>query len=202
MPANISSTNLDLNLGGSIRHQPWIFIGRTDAEAEAPILWPPDAKSWLTGKAPNAGKDWGQEVKGATEDEMVGWHHWLNGHEFEETQGDSDGQRTWCAAVHEVAKSWTQLIGRMTKTIYRRIFLISQYKWTERKSANCVTNYHPKMTKDQVARLITFWIKGRDCDREKIGDSGRGCDKDGHKRKHGNGSLDQANDYVLLTFPK
>ena len=61
----------------------WIFIERTDAEAETPILWPPDAKNWLTGKDPDAGKDWGQEEKGMTEDEMVGWHHWLNGHELE-----------------------------------------------------------------------------------------------------------------------
>ena len=68
-----------------------IFIGRTDAEA--PILWPPDGKSQLIGKDPNARKNWGQEEKGTTEDEMVGWHHWLNGHEFEETLGDSDGQR-------------------------------------------------------------------------------------------------------------
>ena len=64
-------------------NQPWIFIGRTDAEAEVPILWPPDAKSWLTRKDSNAGKDWGQEEKGATGDEIVVWHHWLNGHEFE-----------------------------------------------------------------------------------------------------------------------
>ena len=63
--------------------QSWVFIGRTDVEAETPILWPPDVKSWLTGKDPNAGKDWGQEEKGTTEDEMVGWHHQLNGDEFE-----------------------------------------------------------------------------------------------------------------------
>ena len=63
--------------------QSWVFIGRTDVEAETPILWPPDAKNWLIGKDPDAGKDWGQEKKGMTEDEMVGWHHWLNGHEFE-----------------------------------------------------------------------------------------------------------------------
>ena len=61
----------------------WILIGRTDAEAETPILWPPDAKSWLTGKDPDAGKEWTQEEKGTTEDEIVGWHHRLNGHEFE-----------------------------------------------------------------------------------------------------------------------
>ena len=61
----------------------WIFIGRTDAEDETPILWPPDMKNWLIWKDPDAGKDWRQEEKGMTEDEMVGWHHWLNGHEFE-----------------------------------------------------------------------------------------------------------------------
>ena len=72
--------------------QSWIFIGRTDAEAEALILWPSDGKNWLIGKDPDAGKDWRQEEKGTTEDEMVGWHHWLNGHEFEQALGVSDGQ--------------------------------------------------------------------------------------------------------------
>ena len=63
-------------------NQSWIFIGRTDAEAETPILWPPDAKTWLIWKDPDAGKDWGQEEKGTTEDEMTEWHHWFNGHEL------------------------------------------------------------------------------------------------------------------------
>ena len=72
--------------------QSWVFIGRTDAEVETPILWPSDAKSWLILKDPDAGKDWGQEEKGITEDEMVGWHHWLNGHEFGWTPGVGDGQ--------------------------------------------------------------------------------------------------------------
>ena len=63
--------------------QSWVFLGRTEVEAETPILWPSDAKSWLIGKDPDAGKDWEQEEKGTTEDEMVGWHHWPNGHEFE-----------------------------------------------------------------------------------------------------------------------
>ena len=75
-------------------NQPWLFIGRTDAEAEAPTLWPPDVKSWLTGKDPDAGKDWGQKENKTTEDVMVGWHHWLNGHEFEQTLGDSEGQES------------------------------------------------------------------------------------------------------------
>ena len=72
------------------RSQSWIFIGSTDAEAETPILWPPDSKNWLIGKDPDAQKDWGWE-KGVTEDEMVGWHHWLNGHEFEQAPGVGDG---------------------------------------------------------------------------------------------------------------
>jgi len=84
-------------------NQSWIFIGRNDAEAEAPILWSPDAMNWLTRKDPDAGKDWRQE-KGTTEDEMVGWHHWLDGHEFEQALGVGDGQGS-----HGVAKSQTRL---------------------------------------------------------------------------------------------
>ena len=72
--------------------QSWVFIGRTHAEAETPILWLPDEKSWLIGKDPDAGKDWGQEEKGTTEDEMVGWHHWHNGHGFQWTPGVGDEQ--------------------------------------------------------------------------------------------------------------
>ena len=73
-------------------NQSWIFIERTDAEAETLILWPPDAKNWLIGKEPNAGKDWRWEEKGATEEETVGWHPWLNGLQFEQTLGDGEGQ--------------------------------------------------------------------------------------------------------------
>jgi len=72
--------------------QSWVFIGRTDAEAETPILWPPDAKSWLIGKESDAGRDWGQEEKGMTEDEMAEWRHWLDGCESEWTPGVGDGQ--------------------------------------------------------------------------------------------------------------
>ena len=73
-------------------NQSWVFIGRTDAEAETPILWPPDVRGWLTGKDPDAGRDWGQEEKGMTEDGMAGWHHRLDGHESEWTPGVGDGQ--------------------------------------------------------------------------------------------------------------
>ena len=72
-------------------NQSWIFIGRTDAEAKAPILWPPDAKSRLIRKDPDVGEDWGLEEKGTTWGEMVGWHYWLHGHKFEQTPGDSTG---------------------------------------------------------------------------------------------------------------
>ena len=73
-------------------NQSWVFIGRTDAEAETPILWPPDVKNWLFGKDPDAGKDWRQEEKGTTKDEMVGWYHRLDGHEFKQAPGADDGQ--------------------------------------------------------------------------------------------------------------
>ena len=95
-------------------NQSWIFIGGTDAEAEAPIFWPPDAKNWLIWKDPDAGKDWRQEEKGMTEDEMVGWHHWLDGHKFALRELVMD-REAWHAAAHGVPKSrtwlnnWTEL---------------------------------------------------------------------------------------------
>ena len=88
--------------------QSWVFFGRTDAKAETLILWWPHAKSWLIGKDSDAGRDWGQEEKGTTEDEMAGWHHRLNGHEFGWTPGVGDSE-AWHAPIHGVAKSLTQL---------------------------------------------------------------------------------------------
>ena len=96
----------------------WMVVGRTDAEAETPILWPPDVKSWFIWKDPDAGKDWRREEKGTTEDEMVGWHHWLNGHEFEYALGVGDGQgglaccSPWGRKESDTTEqlNWTELI--------------------------------------------------------------------------------------------
>ena len=86
--------------------QPWDFFGRNDAEAETPVLWPPHVKSWLIGKDSDAGRDWGQEEKGTTENEMAGWHHWLDGRESEWTLGVGDGQGSLgCCA------SWARRVG-------------------------------------------------------------------------------------------
>ena len=105
-------------------NQPWIFIGRTDAEAEAPVRWPLDVKSRLIGKDPDAGKDWGQE-KGVTEDEIIGWHHWLNGHEFEQVPGDGEGQGSLVCC-----SPW----GRNESTLYGTTGLT---RWLRGKESAC-----------------------------------------------------------------
>ena len=98
------------------KDQSWVFIGRTDAEAETPILWPPDAKSWLIWKDPDAGKDWGQEEKGMIEDEIVGWHHRLDGHGFGLTPEVGDGQGgpvccgSWGRKESDMTERWNWLI--------------------------------------------------------------------------------------------
>ena len=89
--------------------QPWDFFGRNDAKAETPVLWPPHAKNWFTGKDSDAGRDWGQEEKGTTEDEMAGWHHWLDGRESEWTLGVGDGGRPgmlWFMGSQRVGHDW------------------------------------------------------------------------------------------------
>ena len=103
--------------------QPWIFIGRTDAKAEAPILWPPDVKNWLNGKDPDAQKDWRQEEKVMTEDEMIGWHHWLNGHEFEQTPGDGEGQRSLVCCSPWGCKE-SDIIEQLSFTFSPRLYLL------------------------------------------------------------------------------
>ena len=102
--------------------QPWISIGRTDAEVEVPIIWPPDSKSRLTGKDPEPGKVWGQEEKRTTENEMVGWHHWLNGNEFQQTPGDGEGQGSLTCCSPRGAKSPTRLNDWTTIMPYKLAF--------------------------------------------------------------------------------
>ena len=109
----------------------WVFIGRTDVEAETPILWLPDVKSWLIWKDPAAGKDWGQEEKGTTEDEMAGWHHWLNGHGFGWTLGVGDGQGglmccgSWGHKESDITEplNWTDSTGEKTWLVLSRKFM-------------------------------------------------------------------------------
>ena len=111
----------EIQPGQSEGDQPWDFFGRTDAKAETPVLWSPDAKSWLFGKDSDGGRDWGQEEKGTTEDEMAGWHHWLDGHESEWTPGVGDGQGglaccdSWGCKESSTTErlNWTELIVSM-----------------------------------------------------------------------------------------
>ena len=120
--------------------QSWLFIGRTDIEAETPILWPPDAKSWLIGKDPDAGKDWGE--KGTTEDEMVGWHHQLNGHGFGWTPGVGDGQGglvccdSWSCKESDMTErlNWTELRLETVNILAKlRIISIEKQLWVQNK---------------------------------------------------------------------
>ena len=106
------------------RDQSWIFLGRTDAEAETTILWPPDTKNWLIWKDPDAGQDWRQEEKGMTEDEMVGRHDWLNGHEFEQAPGVSDGQG---------------ILECCSPRGHKELDMTEQLNWTEMDHAFCMS---------------------------------------------------------------
>ena len=110
-------------------NQSWLFIGRTDPEAEAPILWPPDVKNWLIRKEPDAGKDWRQEEKRMKEDEIVGWHHQLDGHEFEQASGVGDGQGSL-----ECYSPWGCKESNMTE----------QLNWTESKYQNAYCYIFPQ----------------------------------------------------------
>ena len=129
-------------------NQSWRFIGRTDAEVETPTVWSPDAKNWLTGKDPDAEKDWRQKEKETTEDETVGWHHWLDGHEFEQAPGVGDGQGSLCCSP------W----GRRVRHDW-----VTQLNWTEPYKQQLVTPdtmKNPTHTKEHTIRessLVNQW---------------------------------------------
>ena len=112
--------------------QPWVFFGRNDAKAETPVLWPPRVKTWLIGKDFDAGRDWGQEEKGTTEDEMAGWHHWLDGRESEWTPGVGDGQGGLVCC-----NSWGRKESDTTEwLIWSDLIWINEYSKVERYKIN------------------------------------------------------------------
>ena len=146
--------------------QPWDFFGRIslDAEAETPVLWPPHAKSWLIGKDSDAGKDWRQEKKGTTEDEIAGWHHWLDGHESEWTPGVGDGQggpaccNSWGLKESDTTErlNWTELIA--SQQCY------DSFRWTKKDSDIHIIGKDPDAGKDEGRRRKgkqrTRWFDG------------------------------------------
>ena len=127
--------------------QPWVFIRRTDAKAETPVSWPPHTKSWLIGKDSDAGRDWGQEEKGMTEDEMAGWHHWLDGHEFGWTLGVVDGQgglvccNSWGCKESDMTEhlNWTDL--SLSKEKEKFIYFIDKQEVTTWSLAPQLNSY-------------------------------------------------------------
>ena len=130
-------------------NQFWIFIGRTDAEAETLIFWPSDVKNWLIWKDPDAGKDWRQEEKGRTEDERIGCHHWLDGHEFEQTLGVCDGQRSLACCSPWGWKDldmteWLDWMTELTDWLWCQLFemkIMYYYIWKNRKVLHVIIEY-------------------------------------------------------------
>ena len=137
--------------------QPWDFFGRNDTNAETPVLWPPHTKSWLIGKDSDAGRDWEQEEKGTTEDEMAGWHHWLDGHECELTPGVGDGQGglaccdSWGRKESDTTEqlTWSDLIwhGHLFILVHDQVckyfmgFFLEQYRFANRHDKRIYTSF-------------------------------------------------------------
>ena len=150
------------------RDQSWVFIGRSYAEAETPVLWPPHAKSWLIGKDPHTRRDWEQEEKGTTEDEMVGWHHWLNGHESEWTPGVGDGQGggngqgglacsdSWGRKESDTTEwlNWTELKPIRTSLFCFFLFVFSSSVLPTQERQKCSFNQNYRFTYILLCRHI------------------------------------------------
>ena len=136
----------------------WVFIGRTDAKTETPILWPPFEKSWLIGKDSDAGRDWGQEEKGTTEDEMAGWHHRLNGHKFGWTPGDGDGQGglAWCNSWGRKESDTTEQLNWTELKFMKIIFQIYQ-------CFNIYEQYNSKMNRKILAGKLHYPFLSQFC---------------------------------------
>ena len=150
--------------------QSWIFIGRTDAEAETPILWPLDANNWLVGKHSDSGKDWGQQDKGTVEDEMIRWYHWLDGHEFEQALGVGDGQgslvccRPW--GHREIATTewtnWCLLSKKMRGWFYPFSHLTGAFEVTQNScfiKTFSASQWQPGMYSQEMGRTRDWAIK-------------------------------------------
>ena len=120
--------------------QPWDFFRRNDVKAEAPVLWPPHAKSWLIGKDSDAGRDWGQEEKGTTEDEMAGWHHKLDDVSLSEVREIVMDREAWRAAIHGVTKSRTRLSDWTELILYMQNLEKKWYTWTYLQNRNRLTD--------------------------------------------------------------
>ena len=142
-------------------NQSWIFIGGTDVDAESPILWPPDSESWLIWRDPDAGKDWGQEEKGTTEDEMVWWHHWHNGHGFGWTPGVGDGQgglvccSSWgCKELDTTEQlNWTELY--LTVSIFKcsAVLIDRQHD----RTLSVIYHMHPETLEYWLSHWKALW---------------------------------------------
>ena len=137
-------------------NQPWIFIRRNGTEAKAPILWPPDMKNWPTGKDPDAGKDWRWEDKGTTEDEMVGWHHWLNGCEFEQAPGVGDGQGS-LACFPGIPKTQTWLSNN--KSNNKELFNSRKLPGCKNPSALSIYYLCRSSLKNHEIRTVSEWLE-------------------------------------------
>ena len=160
--------------------QPWNFFGRNDAEAETPVLWPPHVKSWLIGKDSDAGRDWRQEEKGTTEDEMAGWHHWLDGHESEWTPGVGDGQGglvccdSWGRKESDMTEwlNWTELVSNKVSFFQDSFRVVCSYGlpsslgkfsepliWSQRlRAVVCLSCRYTHFVTRELSGSHSFWL--------------------------------------------